>query len=198
MKDSSIRDYWCIIQSKDMADLSDPLLPLEHIENCLKHFNLDAIPLRAVRQESKSDILSREPSFAEVTEEVLLWLRLHLYAEKEMAMVAVWADKLMRFCEVRYKTLRKRSLDKCKNSWEAHLLMLHLTAFLLDYALYTRDIRFLNTALKLEDQRWIFNKKTISTRLSGDQKPIISGLFQFRILLVTEYAMDRLSKGSVL
>lgn len=198
MNDTIIRDCWKIILQKNPALLDDSRLPLINIDNYLAYFSLSLLQQIEIKTDIVPDICSNEPSFKNLTDEILLWLRHHIYFQTELGVVAVWAEKLMRFCEVRYSTLKKRSIEKWNNKTVAKLHLLHLTTFFLDYAIYTKDIRFLNIALKLADLKWIINRKIIKENLSGDDKDIISALFQFRIVLMIEYAMNQISKGKII
>lgn len=197
MYDGVIRDCWKVILQKDIRLLNDARLPLINIQDYLAYFKLSSLPSMELKTDAAPDIHSTEPGFANLTDEILLGLRYHIYAGTELETVAGWAEKLMRFCEIRYATIKQRSLEKWNDPVSAQLGMLHLSAFLLDYALCANDVRFLNTVLKLADLKWIMNTRAIKKKLS-DGKDLISALFQFRILLMTEYAMDRLRNGRAL
>ena len=197
MNDSVIRDCWDVILQKDTRLLNDARLPLINIQDSLAYFKLSPLPPMELKMDAAPDIHSTEPGFANLTDEILLWLRYHIYTGAELDTVALWVEKLMRFCEIRYATLKQRSVEKWNDPASAQMGMLHLSAFLLDYALCANDVRFLNTVLKLADLKWIVNTKTIEKKLS-DGKYLVSALFQFRILLMTEYAMQQLRKGCVL
>lgn len=198
MNDSIIRDCWNIILQKDTRLLDDLRLPLMHIQNYLGYFKLSPLPPAEIKMEIVSDICYKEPGFNNLTDEILLWLRYHIYAETELDTVAIWAEKLLRFCEIRYATLKNRSIEKWGDQTGAQLHLLHLSTLFLDYAVCTKDIRFLNIVLKLAELKWIINTKVIKKKLSSSNKDIISALFQFRIVLMTEYAVNQLRKGSVI
>lgn len=198
MNDTIIRDCWKIILQKDPGLLDDSRLPLINIDNYLAYFSLPLLPQIEIKTGIVPDICSKEPSFKNLTDEILLWLRHHIYTQTELGVVAVWAEKLMRFCEVIYSTLKKRSVENWNDKTVAKLHLLHLSTFFLDYAVCTKDIRFLNIALKLADLKWIINRKMIKDSLSEEDKDIVSALFQFRIFLVIEYAINQISKGKII
>jgi hypothetical protein len=176
----------------DPREREDFRNPLKYIDPFLDHFGLE---LLTSGKESKAalDISALEPGFKALTHETLLTLRENAYSHKHPQLTGVWAEKLMRFCEVRLASLRARGIEKCKSLAEAKLLYLHLAAFLLDYWMLTGDPRYLNTALKLADLRWIVDRRTLIHRLRGSRNEIIGALFEFRVLLNCEYAMDKLS-----
>jgi len=192
MKDSVIKDSWNIILRKNIKLLNDFRLPLVKLEECLAHFRLPTLPPFEINMNIESKVGSIDPSFKNLTEEILINLRYHIYTQTDLDDVAIWAEKLMRFCEVRYSTLKKRSADKWQNKATLRLNWLHISAFFIDYCIFTRDIRFLNTVLKLLDSNWILNKRTIKNKLEKENN--VSDLFQFRILLMTEYLINQLYK----
>lgn len=196
MENLKIREYWESLLNKEL--LQEPPYPLAHLETPIQYFCLPPLPGSSEKLEAPMEPVSVEPSFANCSNEILLWLRVQLYDEKSLSVVSTWAEKLMRFCELRLSTLRKRCLDKCKTLSNVRLLMLHLTAFLLDYAVYSKDARYLNTALKLTDLKWIFDQKLIKKELISSQRSDAVTLFQVRVLLLNAYALDRLSKGNSL
>ena len=57
--------------------------------------------------------------------------------------------KIIRFIEIRMSSIDERLKLNFKTKTERLLFKEHLISFLLEVFYYTRDIRFLNTALKL-------------------------------------------------
>lgn len=198
MKEDTIKELWQQICGLDNEVLSEPRMPLEHLDEYLRYYDLEPFQSSRKRFVKDSDIYKKNPSFKELNHEILLDLRNCLYTGESLDVAALWAEKLLRFCEVRLSSLRKRAIEKCVSLREGQLLLLHLAAFLLDYGAYTKDLRCLNTALKLADQKWILDSRTIPRLLCGDTADISCGHFQFRVILVCEYALDRLCKGEAL
>jgi len=193
-----IRDCWNIIRQTEPQLLADPRLPLSNIEKCLSHFGLPLLPTMDTRPvELLESPYFMKPSFKDLTDEILVSLRRHIYAKTELATVAHWAETLMRFCEIRYRTLRVRAIGKLKTKDAAQIHVLHLAAFLMDQAIDTNDLRLLNTVLKLADLKWLLARPTITKRLLGGKNGFLSALFQFRIVLTTEYAISLLRKDQV-
>ncbi len=193
MNDNDINALWASIRILGPEKVATGLSPLEHLEPCLNAFGLRSLDLPVIDWQVEPDMLTKEASFKESNHAILLNLRRCLYAGKEMETVRNWAEKLMRFCEVRLPSLRQRAIEKCGNPANANLLVLHVTAFLVDYALNSKDLRFLNTALKLADLNWVINERSIARKLNGNMSDIEMALFQFRVLLSIEYAMTELT-----
>jgi hypothetical protein len=198
MNDSVIKDCWNVILQKDSRLFNDSRLPLFNIHDYLAYFKLPPLPPMEMKMDAATDIRSTEPGFSNLTDEILIGLRCNIYAGTKLDTVALWAEKLMRFCEIRYATLKQRSVEKWNNPTSAQLHLLHLSVFFLDYAVCANDARFLNTILKLADLKWVIHTKTIKQKLSSVDQDFVSALFQFRILLITEYAMEQLRKGRAL
>ena len=194
MTDTILRDCWTIICKKDAEFLATEYQPLSHIDPYLTHFDLSPIPMPAVMENGWASMGFVEPSFKDLTDDILYSLRNQIYTQMEPELVANWAEKLMRFCEIRYRTLKRRSLEKCKSRTAAQLHVLHLAAFLMDQSNATKDLRFLNTVLKLLDFRWVLEKDLLPKELGDATSRRSLALFQFRVLLTTEYAIDLLCK----
>jgi hypothetical protein len=195
---NTIKDLWQRIGALTSEQLSDPRLPLEHIGACLEFFDLKPLQSGRKRFVEKSKIFTSDPSFKALDHDILLDLRYYLYTGEALDSTAVWAEKLLRFCEVRLNSLRQRAKEKCGNLHEGRYLMLHLAAFLLDYAEYAKDLRYLNTVLKLLDQKWLFDARSIQTGLHGKEGEVPAALLEFRLLLVTECMLGRLERGESL
>jgi len=199
MHDIVIRDCWNIIRQTEPQLLDDPRLPLANIEKCLLHFGMPLLPTRdTATDDVPATPYSVEPSFKHLTDDILVSLRRYIYAKMELATVAHWAETLMRFCEIRYRTLRARAIGKLNTKDTAQLHVLHLAAFLMDQAIDTNDLRLLNTVLKLADLKWLLTRPIIKKRLSRGKDGLVSALFQFRIVLTTEYAISQLHKDEVI
>jgi hypothetical protein len=198
MNEADLRALWASIQMIDMKLITSENQPLWNLEPCLQSFGLDPLSLPALSREVAPEVFSKDASFKESSDAILLSLRQCLYDAKEMPSVSNWADKLMRFCEIRLPSLRQRAVEKCGSRNAANLLMLQVSAFMLDYALYSKDARYLNTVLKLADLRWVVDERSIPRKLNGNPQDVASALFQFRVLLVIEYAMRKLSGEGML
>ena len=198
MENKLIRDYWTIIAQKDRSGPEHYLKPLSHLEKFLAAFGLSVNQPNLNLVAPVQNIGDVKPAFKNLTDEILLQLRYEVYAQKEPEQVSPWAEKLMRFCEVRYHDLEKRTVAKLGDRAAARLHFLHLMVFLMDYGVFSGDPRYLNIVLKLERQRWAFDESAIKKALSSRGAEFLAGLFHFRLLLLTEYGLSRISKGPAL
>jgi hypothetical protein len=177
-----INKSWASIQKLDIKIHDNKFGSLIHLENCISFFNLSPLPEISFNPQFNKDVSSIEPSFKNLSNEILLILRLSIYNETNMEVIAAWAEKIMRFCELRYGSLKNRSVKKCGNINAAQLHMLLLTSFLLDYADDSKDMRFLNIVLKLMDLKWIYNKINLINAKIAD----VNEFLQCRLLIKTE------------
>ena len=198
MDDPHLTRWWKIILQRDVRDLQDSRLALMGLDQYLAYFQLPGPPPLEFKMDMSPDDHFADPGFENLTEKILVHLRQWIYAQRELDTAALWAEKLMRFCEVRYSILERRAYRKWGDKKIARSNLLQLTAFLLDYSLLTKDIRFLNTVLKLADLKWLFNIKTIKKELTQEGEQFLLALFQFRIALLSEYALSRIRRGETL
>lgn len=85
--------------------------------------------------------------FKNITNLDLSLLRNYVYKNKNKDLI--WCEKIIRFIEIRMSSIDERLKLNFKTKTERLLFKEHLISFLLEVFYYTRDIRFLNTALKL-------------------------------------------------
>ena len=144
-----IKDCWYIIRQKKLDLLNGVHNPLSNIETYLSYFNLPIFSQVDYKFNMISiDLDSTEPSFKILSDEILVSLRHHIYTPSKSALVKNWSEYLLRFSEVRYRSLKNRAIGKCHTKEAAQLHLLHLAAFFMDQAIYTKDIRLLNIVLK--------------------------------------------------
>jgi hypothetical protein len=191
----NVRRTWDAILKEELWRCAAPLFPLTGINVCLSCYGFSSPPLASFKEEDWGSIPHVEPSFKNLTDSILLSLRGGLYSGRDLDRVTLWGEKLLRFCEVRLPSLQERSLQKWGNKNAAQVGMLHLCVFLLDYGVFFRDVRFLNTVLKLSDLKWIIRRETIERQLCQGAGDRVAALLGFRILLMTEYLFDRVAKG---
>ncbi len=187
-----VRQWWERVLALHIQDLEHDRGPLIHLEECYPLFDLQPLPALRFEVESDAQMIPVEPSFKHVTQQALVCLRKELYETKNTGRVSLWAEKLMRFCEVRYGDLYQRARQKGLNKTEAQLLFLQIAAFLLDFYRASGDLRFLNTVLKLSDLGWILQPRKIAKQLGQTGVSVLIALFQIRLIIISEYAMQRL------
>ena len=185
--------WWKQIARRGIPSAAERLEPLMNIGEAAAYFDLQPSP--RVQAGVIPPMPPGEPGFKNLSQETLLALRLNLQAQPDLDLVGLWAEKLMRYCEIHLPRLAKRASEKWGDKSGARLQVLQLASFLLDYYFHTRDLRYLNTALKLADLGWLVNPKRLARELDGEQEQFAMALFQFRILLMSEYAIERLQQG---
>jgi len=195
MTNTLIIDCWNVIQQKDKALLTAGYQPLSFIDDYLSYFDLPLLLGLNIKSEALTDISYVDPSFKALTDDIIFSLRHHIYTQTKLDIVDKWAEKLMRFCEIRYFTLKKRSINKCKTTVLAQLHILHLVCFFMDQSFCSKDLRFFNIALKLADLKWVFNRRTILCALIEMNNGFDSALLHFRIILTIEYAINQQQEG---
>lgn len=195
MSDPLIRECRDLILRIDPGRLAAKPFPLLHIDDLLSCFDLPPLRLPDLDVVTPGEIPDVKPSFKNLTDDILLCLRHAVHAQTEQVAVSKWAERLLRFCELRYRTLYERSIGKCGTRVAAELHLLHLAAFLADQAIHSGDVRVLNTVLKLSDLNWLLDRKAIKRKLCGNGEEFYSALFQFRVILATECALHRLHRG---
>ncbi len=167
--------------------------PLVNIGVALDFFDISHnLKNKILNKNISNFIIHKKPNFKDLTNEDLEFLRNCVYHNVFCDETFLWAETLMRFCEVRYNSLKKRAKQKCQNLLTAKLLMLHLSSFLLDQAISQHDVRYLNTVLKLCDIKWIFNPNQLQKNVSKNQQISSCDLLEFRVMLLTEYAFNKI------
>ena len=132
------------------------------------------------------------PSFQGLTEEILLSLRENVAVSDHQAIIAAWAEKLLRFCEVRRPILKQKALDKWKNIGDASRNIRFLTLFFLDYYRLHRDLRFLNVVLKLVDVKWIVDEGKLPRNNVSQTAWSLDVMMQLAILLILSLELNLL------
>ena len=112
------------------------------------------------------------PALQSATTRVLLDLRAALH-QNALSVVTPWVEKLMRVCEVRQTTLRKRLLTDVEDVVSLQRKVQILRVLFLEFFFHTNDARYLNIVLKISDQPWVLSLKIApdnrSRRKYGDQ-----------------------------
>lgn len=197
MDNKLLSRWWKTLLHLDDDLLHDPCMPLVNLERCLEHFHL-ALPALQIPKPDKKDVKELpEPGFENLTLFILDYLRKSHYAGREKLVTAAWAEKLLRFCEIRSSNLSARARKKWGNHQSARLNFLQVTTFLLDYGIQQGDLRFLNITVKLTNQKWLFTPRGIIRGLRGNRETALAALFQIRILLLSEYLIDTWKAGNL-
>jgi hypothetical protein len=181
-----------ILQAKNPAELADWRAPLAGVPDCMGWVDESGnIPFVV---SPAADLSVENASFKQLSHDRLSALRGLLYAGQEMEKVGVWAEKLMRYCEIYLPTLKRRALDKWGSPLSRQLGMLHLACFLLDYQFASQDLRCLNTVLKLMDLKWICHAQSVSQNLNRGGDLLVCALFQVRLYMLVDCALEQLGE----
>lgn len=193
MKEQSLAAWWTTIKASSRERLIDPRGPLVGLRAVARDVGFEPLTEVPFEQPNDAKTLSLDPKFKNLTTDCLPCLRYKLLVGEDPNLVASWAEKLMRYCEIRRRDLKSKATRKWPDRKSAKLSMLQLTAFLLDYYHWKSDLRFLSTVLKLSDMRWIVSRKGISGALqSDDPDEFIAALFEVRVALMLQHALDHL------
>lgn len=169
--------------------------PLARVEQSAAFFGLPLPPEVALAPPAAEGLAAAKPSFRELSEPVLLALRGALHAGERAGQVEAWAETLLRFCEIRFTTLARRSREKIADSDQARTHLLHLAAFLLEYGARHRDARFLNTVLKLLEAPWFARRSTLVRDLGRSGEVRLAALLHLRLLVASEHEVHLLEAG---
>jgi len=187
-----LKGWWDVIFRKESRLLEDDRGPLVYLRGSEEFFGLRRLPPLRFAIEADIHVQSESVAFKHLSATDIRVLRKNMFAGSDTNITARWAETLMRFCEVRHSTLKQRAVAKWGSEQAAQLSFLEIAAFLLDYYYCTKDIRFVNTVLKLADSRWILQEGRIHRNLFRGGRRFLSALFQVRLLLMTECAIRRL------
>ncbi|MCB0704132.1 MAG: hypothetical protein KDC34_02440 [Saprospiraceae bacterium] len=66
-----------------------------------------------------------------------------------------WCEKLLRYNEIRYSSLKKRAFENNRSSEEVIKTYTQIISLFIEYYFSKGDLRFINIALKLMDLSWI-------------------------------------------
>lgn len=190
-----IQPSWDIILNSSTVLTSDKFGCLVHLETIIDFYHLSplSVPITTPNFDKQNVVLQDlKPSFKNISEEILLTLRTCIYKKQSVLEVRLWCEKLMRFCELRMSQLKQRFQDKLHQPQRMRVFGLQLISLFLDHFSHSKDYRYLNVALKMQDLGWLYQRDKISALLQSktDRHPI--GLFHFRILLMTEFAFSQM------
>lgn len=193
-----LADWWRAILSMPASRLADYRAPLVGLEFVERRFGLDPLPQLGFDPDRLAGPLSADAKFKNLDDATTAILRFRLAAGDETDHVTEWAERLLRYCEIWRHDLKKRALRKWSTPGDARLAMLQVAAFMLDYYEETRDLRFLNVALKLCDMGWVVGIRRISNGIrQRNEDRLVAGLFGVRVLVMRDRALRRLEARRV-
>jgi hypothetical protein len=189
MKLEILKEWWDSILEKESILPKQQGGPLVNLRESERYFSLQPLAQQGFPNPVQLHFPSKAPAFKNLSPNDPADLRWCVYVGEKLPDVSLWAEKLMRYCEINHSILRKRALSKCGDSRSAQLEMLQVGAFLLDFYYFSGDARFLNTVLKLCDLNWVVNERSILRNLRSGGPELTPALFQVRLLLMSEHAL---------
>jgi len=192
-----IAQCWREIGRADKEVIRGDGFSLVNVKEYLAYFGLSPLGYEIGPSKGFRIPCAVAPSFRNLTDEILLSLWYCLHRKENLTTVIEWAEKLMRFCEVRYRDVKRVATEKCGSKELARKHLLKLTAFFSDLANTSGDPRYVNIALKLAEQRWIVDGKRLKRELTAEGDELICALYGFRVLLTLEYAIGKIESGGM-
>lgn len=109
-------------------------------------------------------------NFGEVSIQTLTYIRLKIAENDIDTNIENWCEKLLRYCEIQYNSLKKRAIKQGRTREEIIKVYNQLIALFIEYYIGRSDLRFFNIALKLMDKKWVkcprfFNEKYKATKI---------------------------------
>ena len=144
----TIKDTWGSLITSDKLSYLTPLFGIE-IE-----FNLKPIELV---NKIESHELRTYTKFPEIGIDELNNLRIYAQNNTINSSNEYWIYKLIKFCEIRISELKKSKNRFTNYSEEGALKIILIQSLFLDLYYTRKDIRYLNTSLKLDDIDWVEN-----------------------------------------
>ena len=84
-------------------------------------------------------------------------LRLQLFLNKKIS--NIWSDKILIYIEIWLSQFNQRLKLNYKSQKDRMLFKQYIISFLLEFFYYSKDLRFLNTAIKISNSSNIFEPK---------------------------------------
>jgi hypothetical protein len=182
---------------KTISDLETPIREthdsaLFNLHGCELILGLQPLPPLSLPGIQSTEIFSKKPAFKALTIPVIDALRRSLFTGKDIIERSEWAEYLLRYMEINLSSIFKKARLQFGSTQSARLAILDLTAFLLDVYFEKKDLRFLNLTLKLIDLPGLLSIKNISNDLLKQDKGFLAALYQVRLLIMTEAAIQQL------
>ena len=96
-------------------------------------------------------------TFKSLTMDDINNLRLLLFLNKKIS--NIWSDKILKYIEIWLSQFNQRLKLNYKSQKDRMLFKQYIISFLLEFFYYSKDLRFLNTAIKISNSSNIFEPK---------------------------------------
>lgn len=190
MELEAVREFWPALLRRQQALAQDPALPLVGLRGLESSFGLTPLDVDVDPPESIATEPGGYPRFARIGESEIVALRELIRRGSPSAAVEVWAEGLLRFCELRLATLKRRSLEVHGTRETVRSLYVQIVALFVDRHRACDDVRLINAALKLADLPW--TRSTLSTAASGDA--LVSAALCARNRILIAHALRELDR----
>lgn len=145
-----------IIENDFESLLANKNLPFLFWEEKFSSSNV-SIPEAKFDFENFELTISSFSTFREIKIDDIQRLRVLNYLNENSSSFDYWTEKILRYCEVRYRVLLEREKANNRSKSEIISLFVQIRSLFLEIYLQRKDLRFLNTALKLNDLNWLNN-----------------------------------------
>ena len=142
-------------------------------------------------------ILTKKPAFKNLDIRGIQYLRVLVDSNYQTQEVIEWAETIMRFLEINLTVLKVKCKNKFGSIHTGKTFMLELTAFMMDCHYAWNDLRFLNIVLKLMDLHWLYSFDGAVKLKPGQKDTLHTDYLQFRLLIMREAALKKLTNGSI-
>jgi beta-lactamase class D len=121
-------------------------------------------------------------------------LRYKIYTVADTDTLTSYANGIFRYSEIWLYKLYATQLSEKKNAAEVNLLLINVCNFLIDYSRLSKDLRFLNTALKiLQLKKMPVLRKQLAKDLTTSQQHYYR--LRIRAVLLLEHQVQQLLSG---
>jgi len=188
MELEAVRSFWpTLLRHQESLSLSAEL-PLVGLRGLEPTFELAALDADPGLPQSGDVEPGAYPKFSRVSQSSIAGLRRLIQSRSSSERPGEWAERLLRFCELRLPTLQRRSLEAHGDPENVRSLYGQIVALLLDRYRVCGDLRLLNTVLKLADLPW--TRSTLSPAAEDDK--LVSAALCARNRLLTAQALREL------
>jgi len=146
-----------IIENKESLAASDeyPLLNNTYIEELAVSYTQN---INNVSIEEISKKIGEYPKFKNITFSDIADLRVLVHFEISNNNIDNWLERILRYCEINYAKLKDNEKKYGRKREETVKLFNQIFALFIEYHMYKNDLLFINTALKINDLKWIVPK----------------------------------------
>jgi hypothetical protein len=149
---------------------------------------------RPLQVPAENMVLPKYRNFNLLSPTLLNVLRYKIYTVADTDTLTSYANGIFRYSEIWLYKLYATQLSEKKNAAEVNLLLINVCNFLIDYSRLSKDLRFLNTALKiLQLKKMPVLRKQLAKDLTTSQQHYYR--LRIRAVLLLEHQVQQLLSG---